>query len=201
MKKVFVILSLFLSNMLLGQKLTVNKNNKDSVVYYFEQLLNQDRSSLNLNKLELDTSLSKMEDYWVESILDSCVNSWNNFYAVSPHMFVFDLHGSGDNDFRKRCSKYLGSKFGLSENMGTLIQRDGEGKISDRELANLFFNNWKSSPHHYDNMKNKNGNKYYLTFSTVRYESVPRGTYGTLFVYCLIVKNEEQFIKGKYFEY
>jgi uncharacterized protein YkwD len=141
--------------------------NQDSVVFYFEEILNFERYSMGLKPLTRNKDLGDFTNYWSVSMAK------NNRLS----------HGTGETSFNERIrnSKFKHSVF-TAENVASipiinldirslgyeysaLITRYNKGGYTTKDFALLIFQIWKKSPPHYETLLSPNTEFFWLSIS------------------------------------
>jgi uncharacterized protein YkwD len=147
-----------------------NVVNNDSVLYYFNFMLNEYRMINGLKPLVIDTKIKPFSESWANH--------------MSSNNMVY--HGNDDNSFPNRVKSYFPATIYCVENCCSITtpktKEDGYVSCSIKELiplirktydgtANQFdyayfaFILWKSSPTHNDALLDPNIKKFYLSSS------------------------------------
>lgn len=146
MKKILILLSIVTPFLSWGQQMTF----LDSVNYYFEILLNNERDSINeyneiwnpqykrLNHVTVETDESKFVNPWKH--IDYCIERSHNYQSV--------CHSTTNLE---------NMKFAWCQGNVSILYSD------PKEVAHEFFWSWKKSPLHYKFMiqATVNGEKYF----------------------------------------
>lgn len=165
--RLFLILSiLILSNSLHAQ----NRVNNDSVLYYFQIILNDYRMTNGIHPLIIDKEIKPFTDDWANYM------SKNNVVH----------HGTDTNSFPNRVKRYFPKEIYCVENCCTiitpiklddgyincpirelipLIRKSYDGTATQFDYAYFAFVLWKTSPNHNSALLDQNIVKFYLSSS------------------------------------
>ncbi len=145
--------------------------NNDSLLFYFNNILNSYRISYRLKSIQIDTTLKVFTDSWSGQMAKSSVVG----------------HGSGKNEFSKRVALFTNSFKNATfygENCTSLITPDINttdinilirkeidlyikksyaGEITQYELAYFAFLNFKNSPPHNQFLLSKDVKYFYIS--------------------------------------
>lgn len=144
--------------------------NGDSLLNYFNGILNEFRASNGVGPIEVDGSLKDFTDNWSKKMSSMGVVS----------------HGSGDNVFQRRAIDYFPPGTFCGENCTQIntpkvntdinivspiknsepyVKKAYSGKITQYELAYLAFLNFYNSPPHNAFLLNKDTKYFYISCS------------------------------------
>lgn len=148
--------------------------NDDSLIYYFNDIINRYRMDNDLSPIEINDNLKNFTE------------EWSNYQSVIDEV----THGSGDMSFTKRVERYslIPSNSTCLENCGDAftpsIPMDDEDEVScSREVLNPYLNKmmkwkctqkeyaeyifllWKSSPPHNSAMLDPRIHTYFVSSS------------------------------------
>ena len=193
MKNLLIILS-FIPSLVFSQPVY----NTQKINEHFLTILNQERSSLNLNPVQIDTTMAIVEDVWAQKVVSTYVTENDKLEECAikkvPYVWNINLHGEGEEYFSNRCLKLLGSRHGMSENIaGVFFLKDSV--INEYEIALALFTKWKNSKGHYTLMTDPNIDFIYLGVATQKRKEGSRWE-EVWFGGALSMKKQKEFQKG-----
>jgi uncharacterized protein YkwD len=138
-------------------------NDDQQIISYFEQILNEYRTSNGLSKVVIDESMKKFTDIRSKSLVEDYSH---NGFKENVNSYISDFTTGGENiailsNIKNDQKPYYSSSI---KEIGDILNKMAMGTSTNYDVAYYCFLVWKNSKPHNDFLLNKKIKRFYLSY-------------------------------------